>query len=87
MGVLTEQFIQECLDRQDSDVSKLILKIAQGANATEALLARASRSDIIEWLGNEIEVLVDELAVENAAGERNNAQDRIEALKAYSPSP
>jgi hypothetical protein len=46
MGVLTEQFIQECLDRQDSDVSK----------NDRAAFVKAT-------------------------------QDRIEALKAYSPSP
>ena len=41
MGVLTEQFVQECLDRHpyDIDMSKLILEIAQGRNVADALLA------------------------------------------------
>jgi hypothetical protein len=71
---LTEQFIQECLDRHpyDIDMSKLILEIAQGRNVTDALLARVSRRDIIEWLGNEMEVIVDGLVpalAQQAAGE------------------
>jgi hypothetical protein len=74
MGVLTEQFVQECLDRHpyDIDMSKLILEIAQGRNVADALLARVSRSDIIEWLGNEMEVIVDALVpalAQQAAGE------------------
>ena len=74
MGVLTEQFVQECLDRHpyDIDMSKLILEIGQGWNVADALLARVSRSDIIEWLGNEMEVIVDALVpalAQEAAGE------------------
>jgi hypothetical protein len=53
-------------------MSKLILQIAQGRNVTDALLARVSRRDIIEWLGNEMEVIVDGLVpalAQQAAGE------------------
>jgi hypothetical protein len=86
MGVLTEQFIQECLDRHpyDIDMSKLILEIAQGRNVTDALLARVSRPDIIGWLGNEMEVIIDALVpalAEKAAGERNNAETLLGYLE------
>jgi hypothetical protein len=75
MSELTQEFVQECLDRHPYgvDVSKLILDIAQGANAAEALLSRVSRSDIIEWLGYEIEILL-EPAVKPPIEERNSAE-------------
>jgi hypothetical protein len=75
MSELTQEFVQECLDRHPYgvDLSKLILDIAQGANAAEALLSRVSRSDIIEWLGYQIEILVDE-PVKNSAQERASAE-------------
>jgi hypothetical protein len=75
MAELNEQFIQECLDRHpyNTDMSKLILEIAQGANVTETLLSRVSRSDIIEWLGYEIQILL-EPAVKPPIEERNSAE-------------
>ena len=83
MSELTKEFVQECLDRHPYgvDVSKLILDIAQGANAAEALLSRVSRSDIIEWLGYQIEILVDE-PVKNPTQERASAEILLGYLEA-----
>jgi hypothetical protein len=83
MSELTQEFVQECLDRHPYgvDVSKLILDIAQGANAAEALLSRVSRSDIIEWLGYQIEILVDE-PVKNPTQERASAEILLGYLEA-----
>jgi hypothetical protein len=61
MGVLTQ--------------SKLISEIAQGANATGVLLSPLARSEIIEWLGNEIEALVDEPVLPKVGeAARNNGE-------------
>jgi hypothetical protein len=83
MSELTQEFVQECLDRHPYgvDVSKLILDVAQGANAAEALLSRVSRSDIIEWLGYQIEILVDE-PVKNPTQERASAEILLGYLEA-----
>ena len=61
MAELTQQFIQECLDQHSLgvDMAELILEIAQGRNTTEALLARLSRDEILCWLGNEMEAIVE----------------------------
>ena len=77
MGVLTQEFVQECLDRHPFgiDVSKLISEIAQGANATDVLLSPLDRSEITEWLGNEIEALVDEPVLPKVGeAARNNGE-------------
>jgi hypothetical protein len=38
MGKLTNEFVKECLDRQDGDVPQLIPAIAEGANPAERLV-------------------------------------------------
>jgi hypothetical protein len=40
MGKLTNEFVEECLDRQDGDVPQLIVGIAESANPIDALLER-----------------------------------------------
>ena len=77
MAEISEQFIQECLDqhRLEVNMAEVILEIAQGRDATEALLERVDRSDILSWLGNEMEAIVeamepkpvDEVSRKNAA--------------------
>ena len=61
MAEISEQFIQECLDRHRLEVNtaEVILEIAQGRDATEALLERVDRSDIMWWLGNQMEAIVE----------------------------
>jgi hypothetical protein len=49
MGKLTNEFVEECLDRQDGDVPQLILAIAEGANPTDALLEGLSREEMLDW--------------------------------------
>jgi hypothetical protein len=77
MGKLTNEFVEECLDRQDGDVPQLILAIAGGANPTDALLERMSRKEILDWLSEEFDGLLMhgfEPLLEDGGLERNNAE-------------
>jgi hypothetical protein len=58
MGKLTNEFVEECLDRQDGDVPQLILAIAEGANPTDALLEGLSREEMLDWLKQEFDGLL-----------------------------
>jgi hypothetical protein len=77
MGKLTNEFVEECLDRQDGDVAQLILVIAEGGNPIAALLERLSRQDILDWLNEEFDGLLMhgfEPLLKNDGLERNNAE-------------
>jgi hypothetical protein len=58
MGKLTNELVEECLDRQDGDVPQLILAIAEGADPIDALLERISREEILDWLQQEFDGLL-----------------------------
>jgi hypothetical protein len=77
MGKLTNEFVEECLDRQDGDVPQLILAIAEGANPTDALLEGLSREEMLDWLKQEFDGLLMhgfEPLLEDGGFERNNAE-------------
>jgi hypothetical protein len=77
MGKLTNEFVKECLDRQDGDVPQSILAIAEGANPVDALLERISREEILDWLKQEFDGLLMhgfEPLSENGGLETNNAE-------------
>jgi hypothetical protein len=77
MGKLTNEFVKECLDRQDGDVPQLILAIAEGTNPADALLERISREEILDWLKQEFDGLLMqgfEPLSEDAGFERNNGE-------------
>jgi hypothetical protein len=77
MGKLTNEFVEECLDRQDGDVPQVILVIAEGADPIDALLERISREEIPDWLQQEFDGLLMhgfEPLLKNDGLERNNAE-------------
>ena len=77
MGKLTNEFVEECLDRQDGDVPQLILAIAEGANPTDALLEGLSREEMLDWLQQEFDGLLMhgfEPLLEDGGLETNNAE-------------
>ena len=77
MGKLTNEFVEEFLERHDGDMTPLILDLAEGANATDALLKRLGRQEIIDWLQYEFEGLLMhgfKPASENDFPERNNSE-------------
>jgi len=77
MGKLTNEFVEECLDRQDGDVPQLILAIAEGANPIDALLERISREEILDSLQQEFDGLLMHgfgPLLKNDGLERNNAE-------------
>jgi hypothetical protein len=77
MGKLTNEFVEECLDRQDGDVPQLILAIAEGANPTDALLEGLRRKEMLDWLQQEFDGLLMhgfEPLLEDCGLETNNAE-------------
>ena len=77
MGKLTNEFAEECLDRQDRDVPQLILAIAEGANPIDVLLEHISREEILDWLQQEFDELLMhgfKPLLKNGGLERNNAE-------------
>ena len=77
MGKLTNEFVEECLNRRDGDVPQLILAIAERANPIDALLERISRKEILDWLQQEFDGLLMhgfKRLLKNGGLERNNAE-------------
>jgi hypothetical protein len=84
MGKLTNEFVEECLDRQDRDVPQLILAIAEGVNPIDALLERISREEILDWLQQEFDGLLMhgfKPLLKNDGLERNSAEILLEYLE------